>query len=219
MCEIKLHVKLPIFVARQWIRHRTANVNEYSGRYSVIDNEFYIPAVEAIASQSSTNRQGRELGHTAAEAELIRARIREDGDSAYRSYLTLLGEGPEADAKSKISGVARELARIGLGVNFYTQWYWKTDLHNLMNFLRLRADKHAQFEIREYANVMLEILRLWVPVTHKAFLDYRLNSVQLSAAALDVIKRMLKGEKVTLENSGLSRREWEEFKGQFDSVL
>jgi thymidylate synthase (FAD) len=216
MCEIKFHVKLPIFVARQWIRHRTASVNEYSGRYSVIDNEFYIPAAEAVAAQSSSNRQGRDAPLGGAHAHTIAQMIRRDAEASYRGYIELLGESPDhPDHSSPPPGVARELARIGLGVNFYTQWYWKIDLHNFMNFLRLRADKHAQYEIRQYANVMLEIMKKWVPVTYQAFLDYRLNAFQLSAVGRKVIKRMLEGEKVVFENSGLTRREWVELIAEF----
>jgi thymidylate synthase (FAD) len=208
MCEIKLHVKLPIFVARQWIRHRTANVNEYSGRYSVIDNEYYVPSAEAIAEQSSTNKQGR--GHSLGpdDARRVQDQVRADAERSYAEYQSLLGD-------EETSGVARELARIGLGVNFYTQWYWKIDAHNLMHFLSLRADPHAQFEIRAYAEVILEIFRSWMPISYQAFQDYRLGSVQLSAPVLTLVKRRLAGETVTLDNSGLTRREWDEFETIF----
>jgi thymidylate synthase (FAD) len=207
MCEIKLHVKLPIFVARQWIRHRTANVNEYSGRYSIIDNEFYVPNAEAIAPQSATNRQGRTEQANSSDdtTEAIQSRIRSDAERSYSSYELLL-----AGITPQDGGIARELARIGLGVNFYTQWYWKTDLHNLMHFLKLRADAHAQYEIRRYAQVLLQIVKSWVPATHQAFLDYQLHAVSLSSKALHVIRQMLSGVKIEFVSSGLTKREWED---------
>lgn len=204
MCELKIHVKLPIFVARQWIRHRTASVNEYSGRYSVIDNEFYVPSPEAIAGQSVANRQGREVQFAESATEAVLGLIRADAERSYATYQELLGGDGQNTA------LARELARIGLGVNFYTQWYWKVDLHNLMNFLRLRADPHAQYEIRVYAERLLEIVALWVPATHQAFLDYQLNARSLSSQMLDVVRRRIAGEKVEFATSGLSRREWDE---------
>jgi thymidylate synthase (FAD) len=211
MCEIKLHVKLPIFVARQWIRHRTANVNEYSARYSILDKEFYIPAAAQIASQSTTNKQGRDATLDAAAADAVRKLLRDDGERSYEHYLWLLNEG-EGDRPVNLGeeGISRELARIGLGLNTYTQWYWKVDLHNLLHFLRLRADPHAQYEIRVYAEAILGIVARWVPLSHEAFLEYRLGALTVSATALTAIKRMLCGETVTAETSGLSRREWEE---------
>lgn len=212
MCEVKLHVKLPIFVARQWIRHRMANVNEYSGRYSVIDNEYYVPSIEAIAQQSNTNKQGRGEALGIDHARIVQERVRSDAEQSYAGYESLLGSG-ETD------GVARELARIGLGVNFYTQWYWKIDAHNLMHFLALRADPHAQYEIREYAHVILKIFERWMPITYQAFIDYRLGAAQLSAQALALVKRRFAGEVVTLENSGLTRREWDEFEAIFQSEV
>lgn len=211
MCEIKLHVKMPIFVARQWIRHRTASVNEYSGRYSIIDNEFYVPSIEAIAAQNTSNRQGRGEVLDPVVSNRVQAIIREDAQRAYATYEQLLGD----DSDHGFEGVARELARIGLGVNFYTQWYWKIDLHNLLHFLRLRVDPHAQHEIRQYAKVILEILKLWMPITYQAFLDYGINSVTLSAPALAVLKMLLAGSKVEFSSSGLSRREWEELNSIF----
>ncbi|MDR3522445.1 MAG: FAD-dependent thymidylate synthase [Acidocella sp.] len=202
MCEIKYHVKLPIFVARQWIRHRTANVNEYSARYSILDKEFYIPAPENLAVQSADNRQGRGAvleGDAAAEVLNI---LRRDAEQTYANYEDMLDE-------SKY-GLARELARMNLTLNTYTQWYWKTDLHNLFHFLRLRADAHAQYEIRVYAEAMLETVKAWVPLSFGAFSDYRLGAVTFSAKMLDIIKRMLAGEQVVQPGSGLSKREWNE---------
>jgi thymidylate synthase (FAD) len=203
MCEIKLHVKLPIFVARQWVRHRTANVNEISARYSVLDREFYIPEAGQIAAQSSTNRQGRGEALDGDAAERVREMLRDDAARAYAHYEALLDadEGP---------GLARELARMVLPANVYTQWYWKTDLHNLLHFLRLRADPHAQWEIRAYAEAIGAIVRDWVPITWRAFEDYRLNAVQLSGPAMAVLRRMLAGETVEREGSGLSPGEWRE---------
>ena len=206
MCEIKLHVKLPIFVARQWIRHRTANVNEYSGRYSIIDNEYYVPSAEAIAAQSDVNRQGRGESLAGGMATEVQVLIRADAERSYANYETLLG----GKGGHEESGIARELARIGLGVNFYTQWYWKIDLHNLLHFLKLRADAHAQHEIRQYANVLLRVVQAWVPITYQAFLDYQLNGVSLSSQAFAVLKKRLAGAQVDFESSGLGRREWDE---------
>lgn len=211
MCEIKLHVKLPIFVARQWIRHRTANVNEYSARYSILDNEFYLPAPAQLAAQSAANRQGRGEVLEGAEAARVMEFLREDSRRQYAHYMEMLNEteaGETIDARR--SGLARELARMGLTLNFYTQWYWKVDLHNLMHFLSLRADPHAQYEIRVYAEAMLEVMRRWVPICHEAFLQHRLHAVTLSAAALAAVKRMIAGEKLTQESSGLGKREWRE---------
>jgi len=211
MCEIKYHVKLPIFVARQWIRHRTANVNEYSGRYSVLDNEFYIPAPEHLAAQATTNRQGRGTLLEGAAAQHVLDLLQEEAERAYRGYADLLNEDASGAAiDPSRPGLARELARMNLSLNFYTQWYWKTDLHNLMHFLSLRADPHAQYEIRAYAEAMLGTLARWVPMTHAAFLEYRLNASLVSASALGVIRRLLAGETVAPEASGLSRREWRE---------
>jgi thymidylate synthase (FAD) len=211
MCEIKYHVKLPIFVARQWIRHRMANVNEYSARYSILDREFYLPAPEHLAAQSSANRQGRgEVLEGEAAAEVLEL-LRADATRTYDHYAAMLNEGADGQPVDPTRpGLARELARMNLTLNTYTQWYWKTDLHNLLNFLSLRADSHAQYEIRVYAEAMLESLRAWVPLTYAAFADYRLGAVTFSAAMLTVIRRMLAGEAVEQSGSGLSKREWAE---------
>jgi thymidylate synthase (FAD) len=211
MCEIKYHVKLPIFVARQWIRHRTANVNEYSARYSILDNEFYVPAPEQLAAQSVSNRQGRGDVLEGAEAKRVLDLLRDDAESAYAHYEEMLnerldGSRPDPDR----SGLARELARMDLTLAFYTQWYWKIDLHNLLHFLSLRADAHAQYEIRVYAEAMLDTVARWVPFTYEAFQEYQLGGVHLSATGLAIVKRMLTGETVTQESSGLSKREWME---------
>jgi len=212
MCEIKLHVKLPIFVARQWIRHRTANVNEYSARYSVLDNEFYVPDREQLRAQSDSNRQGRgELLET-DEAEHVLEILREDAMRSYAHYEEMLNETSDGEAiDPERQGFARELARMNLSLGFYTQWYWKVDLHNLMHFLSLRADAHAQFEIREYADVLMEqVMKRWVPMTHAAFENYRLHGAQLSAQQLDVVRRLLVGEEVDRSSTGMSPAEWRE---------
>src|ERR1700726_2448569 len=211
MCEIKYHVKLPIFVARQWIRHRTANVNEYSARYSILDKEFYIPDPEHLAVQATTNRQGRGAVLEGEAARRVLDLLRRDAEHAYAGYAELLNEdasGSPIDLARP--ALARELARINLSLGFYTQWYWKTDLHNLMHFLSLRADPHAQYEIRAYAEVMLETLARWVPMAHAAFLEYRMNAAAISATGIKVIQRMLAGEAVEQKDSGLSPREWRE---------
>ena len=211
MCEIKYHVKLPIFVARQWIRHRTANVNEYSARYSILDREFYLPGPEHLAAQSAANRQGRGNVLEGEEAALVLDMLREDAIRCYDHYVDMLNED-EAGAPRDPSrqGLARELARMNLTLNTYTQWYWKIDLYNLFHFLSLRADAHAQYEIRVYADAMLRSVAAWVPVAHQAFLDYRLGAVTLSAQMLTAVRRMLAGETVEQSNSGLNRREWAE---------
>jgi len=214
MCEIKYHVKLPIFVARQWIRHRTANVNEYSGRYSILDREFYLPAPAQLAAQSSVNRQGRGAVIEGDLAQRVLDLLREDAERAYRGYEWLLNEDMTGKTREPgRDGLARELARMNLSLNFYTQWYWKTDLHNLMHFLSLRADPHAQHEIRVYAEAMLDTMARWVPLTHAAFMEYRLGGAALSATAIAVVRRLLGGEAVDQKSSGLTEREWGELMG------
>lgn len=211
MCEIKLHIKLPIFIARQWIRHRTANVNEYSGRYSILDREFYVPAPEQLAAQSVSNRQGRGDVLEGEEAHRVLDILKSDARQCYDHYQEMLNEdeaGNVVDPDKQ--GLARELARMNLPVNYYTQWYWKIDLHNFMHFLALRADDHAQYEIRVYAEAMLDILKRWVPTTYDAFMDYRMGATEISQKGLDVVRRMIKGEQVDAENSGMSKREWNE---------
>jgi thymidylate synthase (FAD) len=211
MCEIKYHVKLPIFVARQWIRHRTANVNEYSARYSILDNEFYLPEAEHLAVQSTSNRQGRGSSLPPDEAARVLDLLREDSLRSYRDYAYMLNEDESGKAVDESrSGLARELARMNLSLNFYTQWYWKTDLHNLLGFLSLRADAHAQYEIRVYADAMIDTLERWVPLVAEAFRQYRIGGAQLSANALAVVKKMLAGENVDQASSGMSKREWSE---------
>jgi thymidylate synthase (FAD) len=210
MCEIKLHVKLPIFVARQWIRHRTANVNEYSARYSVMDREFYIPEPQHLAVQSSDNKQGRGEQLTGFDAERCLELLREDANRNYHHYRMMVNEDDNGKPMRDGAGLARELARMNLTLNTYTQWYWKVDLHNFLNFLRLRADAHAQYEIRAYAEIMMQILDAWAPITAEAFRDYRLGSFTLSAQMLKALRRRMEGLPVDQASSGLSKREWQE---------
>jgi thymidylate synthase (FAD) len=207
MCEIKLHVKLPMFVARQWIRHRTANVNEYSARYSILDKEFYIPKAEHLAPQSQINKQGRSEPMNIDQATNIQNMLAELCVDAYHKYQYFLNEEGQHDEHP---GIARELARTCLPVNFYTQWYWKIDLHNLLHFIKLRADPHAQYEIRVYADILAQIVKQWVPFAYEAFEDYSRFGTAISQKGLEVIKRMIQGEKVDQTTSGLSGREWVE---------
>ena len=239
MCELKLHVKLPIFVARQWIRHRTANVNEYSGRYSLLSREFYVPdeagidsrlakvraeaeqadllgdewrkrPARKLAAQSKSNKQGRAERLTPEEAaEAIRV-IRAESRRAYTNYEKLLNEHAGEAIEPERQGLARELARMVLPTNYYTEWYWKIDLHNLLHFLSLRADPHAQYEIRVYAEVIADIVKRWVPIAYGAFEDYVQGGVRLSRGDMDVVRRLLAGETVDQAASGLSAREYRE---------
>ena len=216
MCEIKYHVKLPIFVARQWIRHRTANVNEYSARYSILDKEFYLPSKEHLAAQSKNNRQGRGNLINGKQADAILDMLKQDAERTYKNYEEMLNErfdGTTID-ESK-DGLARELARMNLTLNTYTQWYWKTDLLNLLNFLNLRTDNHAQYEIRAYADAMLETVKKWVPIAYEAFIDYRVGGLELSSKSKLVIEKMIKGQTCDFENSNLSKREWNELMESF----
>ena len=262
MCEIKLHVKLPIFVARQWIRHRTANVNEYSARYSVLDREFYVPdrrylntrreerrierrlkkllesdqhdlfgfegvdsmrttasELEQLAGQSQSNRQGRDDALSDLEADQAVDTISSESNRAYTIYERLLNEtagGDVIDADRK--GLARELARMVLPINYYTQWYWKIDLHNLLHFLSLRADPHAQYEIRAYADALCGVVAKWVPLVWEAFEDYRLTGARISGPGLGVMRALLDTAALDDEEklealrarSGLSPREFRE---------
>ena len=217
MCEIKYHVKLPMFIARQWIRHRTANVNEYSARYSILDKEFYLPAQEHLAAQSQSNRQGRGEILQGDQAKKVLDLLKNDAEQTYDNYEMMLNERYDGSVIDENEvGLARELARMNLTLNTYTQWYWKTDLLNLMNFLRLRADHHAQYEIRTYAEAMLDTLKKWVPITYDAFMDYRVGGTEVSAKGKNVLKKLIKGEKVNVDESGLSKREWNELMNSFE---
>jgi len=211
MCEIKFHVKLPLFVSRQWLRHRTANINEYSARYSILGNEFYLPKPENLAKQSASNRQGRDDVLSAQDAHYVLELLKSDAEQTYQHYQELLNEDTEGQIIDPTRpALARELARMNLTLNYYTEWYWKIDLHNLFHFLSLRADGHAQYEIRVYAEAMLEMVKRWVPFAYEAFLKYRLNGTQLSQPALAVIKSLLSGKAIEQSESGLSLREWRE---------
>ena len=196
MCEIKYHIKLPIFIARQWIRHRTANVNEYSARYSILDKEFYLPSLENLAAQSSSNRQGRGEVISGEQASEVLNLLKQDAERTYENYEKMLNEKYDGSViDNNKQGLARELARMNLTLNTYTQWYWKTDLLNLMNFLRLRVDSHAQYEIRSYAETMLNTLKKWVPITYEAFMDYRVGGTEVSTKGKIIIQKLIKGEK------------------------
>ena len=225
MCEIKLHVKMPIFVARQWIRHRTASLNEYSGRYSVMKEEFYIPEPEQVRAQSMVNKQGRDhfLDHDVVNQFIDNCQ--HDTKQLYDHYLDSLHEGQTMDEGVKIGGVtrdhvnvggvAREVARINLPLSMYTEMYWKIDLHNLLHFLSLRCDSHAQYEIRVYADYILSLVKLWVPMVHQAFLEYRLNAITVSKSGVEVIRKLLRHESITQPESGMGKREWTELMNNF----
>ena len=217
MCEIKLHIKLPIFIARQWIRHRTANVNEYSARYSILDKEFYIPKPQHMSSQSTTNKQGRGSNLSKKDTERFVKILKDDAERNYKHYEDMLNENQSGEIKNDDkTGLSRELARINLTLNTYTQWYWKIDLHNLLHFLYLRDDPHAQYEIQAYAEIILnKIVKKWVPYTYSAFKEFQLESYNLSKTAIEIIKKRLQGKKISYEKSGLSRREWIELTNKF----
>ena len=209
MNEIKLHIKLPIFVARQWIRHRTANVNEYSARYSILDREFYMPKPEHFQAQSKSNNQGREISLNNSEMQSKLKILKENSNKNFDNYSFLLNEDESGNIiNPKNQGIARELARMTLPLNTYTQWYWKIDLHNLMHFLSLRFDPHAQYEIRVYAEVMLKILEKWVPLTFDAFCKHRMHSFTISSQGINYIKSIISGKKFNKEK--ISKRELNE---------
>jgi thymidylate synthase (FAD) len=206
MCELKLHIKLPIFVMRQLVRHRTASINEYSARYSVLNNEFYIPEADQIARQSGYQKQGKDdAPMDSSQTQEILELMKSTNEDSYQKYSRLL------------DGLAltRELARTVLPISIYTEIYWKIDLHNLLHFVKLRADSHAQYEIRRYADVILDIIKRWVPYTYDAFVNYRQKSVPVSGKCVDLINKALDGEKVSKENSGLSSGEWQDFANIF----
>ena len=211
MCEIKFHIKLPIFVARQWIRHRTANVNEYSARYSILGKDFYIPEPDQCAVQSKTNMQGRGDVLSKNDAEKVRKLLIADAERCYSSYEEMLNEDMDGNTidedKPKLT---RELARMNLTLNYYTEWYWKVDLHNLLHFLNLRSDSHAQYEIRVYAQVMLELVKKWCPFVYEAFEEYYLHGSYISRKGLQVVKDMISGKTTSQEGSGMTKREWSE---------
>ncbi len=211
MCEIKLHVKLPIFIARHWVRHRTASINEYSARYSILEKEFYFPKFEDMAAQATENHQGRGKTLSLEESEKVFEILKTDALKCYEDYEYMLNENPDGTPMDESrQGLARELARMNLPINVYTQWYWKTDLHNLFHFLSLRAEAHAQKEIRDYANTILEMIKLWVPFATEAFEQHRLGGTHLSQKALEAVKKMVQGEKIQRQDTGLMKGEWNE---------
>jgi len=187
MVEFKFHVCMPIFIARQWIRHRTANVNEYSGRYSIMQDRFYTPTVEAVRKQSAANRQGGEETFAMTDEQEVKTAeefigFLKDVEKQYSKYIELTNKG-----------VSRELARIGLPVNMYTEWYWKCDLHNLLHFLGLRMDSHAQFEIREYATAMFRLIEQIVPISAQAWRDYHFDAMHLTRLEIQAIQSLKAG--------------------------
>jgi thymidylate synthase (FAD) len=212
MCDIKFHIKLPIFIARQWIRHRTASVNEYSGRYSILGNEFYLPRKEHIAPQSSINAQGRaEEILPDQTAEKVLDILKRDAINCYQNYERMMNSDKDGNVIDESSvGISRELARMNLTLNYYTEWYWKINLHNLLHFVALRADDHAQYEIRVYADEILKIIEKWVPYTAEAFKEYRMYGVNLSKKAIDVVRKLINNEPVDLTSSNMTSREWSE---------
>lgn len=211
MNEIKFHVKLPVFVARQWIRHRTANVNEYSARYSILDREFYIPKKNDLKPQSKINNQGRSGNLSKEEKTLYSSILRENSEKSFENYSKLLNEDGFGNVVDKDNnGLTRELSRMTLPLNTYTQWYWKIDLHNFMHFLALRFDVHAQYEIRVYAEIMLDILKKWVPLTYNAFVSNRLKALTLSSEGVDFLKSVIHGKK--FQSNKISKRELENIK-------
>lgn len=213
MCEIKLHVKLPVFVARQWIRHRTANVNEYSARYSILEKEFYIPEPQHMALQATDNKQGRGQVLSYEQALEVQHLLIDGANDAYGDYEHLVNKGEylSDDVKLVGYGLARELARMTLPVNVYTQWYWKTDLHNLFHFLKLRMDSHAQFEIRVYADLIGSVVKDWVPMAASAFEEYKLNSLSFSKRELMMLHSMMQGLPFNTDTLGFSAGELHEF--------
>ena len=212
LAELKLHVRAPIFVTRQWFRHRTASINEYSARYSVLEREFYVPDGGSIAAQSDSNRQGRGESMSAEQADEVARILREDAAHCYDNYLLMLNETADGQVIDESrTGLARELARINLPIGIYTQFYWKVNLWNLLRFLSLRADAHAQYEIRAFADAILGIVEKWVPYAYEAFNDYVMGASELSAQALALVRAALCAtEKLDPQVFGLSGRELRE---------
>ena len=212
MCDIKFHIKLPIFIARQWIRHRTASVNEYSARYSILSNEFYVPEKVNLSAQSTINKQGRSDDELPDDvADKVLALIKDDSEKCYRHYVEMMNEDDQGNIIDENTiGITRELARMNLTLNHYTEWYWKINLHNLLHFLALRADSHAQYEIRVYAQAMLDVVKAWVPYAYEAFVEHSMNGTNISRKGMEVIRQMIDGKEVSQESSGMSKREWSE---------
>ncbi|GAB4163041.1 MAG: FAD-dependent thymidylate synthase [Rickettsiaceae bacterium] len=218
MCDIKFHIKLPIFIARQWIRHRTASVNEYSARYSILSNEFYLPEKIHLSPQSSINKQGRSSDKLPDDvADKVLSMLKNDATNCHRHYIEMMNEDEDGNVIDENTvGITRELARMNLTLNTYTEWYWKINLHNLLHFLALRADSHAQYEIRAYANAMLDVVKIWVPFAYEAFEEHRINGTTISRKGMEVIKQMIAGKNIDQESSGMSKREWAELMQALD---
>lgn len=212
MCDIKFHIKLPIFIARQWIRHRTASVNEYSARYSILSNEFYIPQKEHLTAQSTENKQGRSSQNLPdEEANRLLQILNDDAVRCHENYIHMMNEDEEGNIiDENRTGITRELARMNLTLNTYTEWYWKTNLHNLLHFVALRADHHAQYEIRVYAEAMMDIIKRWVPFVYESFDEHMVHGTRISRKGMEVVRELIDGKKVTQEESGMSKREWAE---------
>lgn len=211
MCEIKFHIKVPIFVARQWLRHRTANVNEYSARYSIVHDEFYLPHASVLAQQSASNRQGRDEALNPEEAKIVLDMLKQDATQTYDHYRQMINTDEEGVIQDPSKpALARELARMNLTLNYYTEFYWKIDLHNLLHFLSLRADSHAQYEIQVYALAMLDVLKKWTPYSYEAFMKYHFNGAHVSEQGIEVIRRLISGESIDQIDTGMSPRELRE---------
>lgn len=211
MCEIKFHIKAPIFVARQWLRHRMANVNEYSARYSIVQDEFYLPHASVLAQQSASNRQGRDEILEPAEAKKILDMLKQDATQTYDHYREMLNTDEEGTILDESKpALARELARMNLTLNYYTEFYWKIDLHNLLHFLSLRADSHAQYEIQVYALAMLDVLKRWTPYSYEAFMKYHFKGTHVSEQGIEIIRRLIAGEALDQIDTGMSPRELRE---------
>jgi thymidylate synthase (FAD) len=241
MVEFRFHVKMPIFVARQWVRHRTASLNEYSGRYSVMSDEFYIPELDRIQPQSTTNNQGSEGKLSEKEAQFSQSIMRDSASNALDSYKLLLNEYSVSKIESDVfytgepeerKGVSRELSRIVLPVSNYTEMYWKIDLHNLLHFINLRIDSHSQWEIQQYGIAMYDLIKPIVPLVAEAFEDYIHQGMNVSRMEKELIndllnsnlsakeefKDMIKGmgsEEELMKSYGFSKREWDETKNKF----
>ncbi len=212
MCDIKFHIKLPIFIARQWIRHRTASVNEYSARYSILSNEFYVPEKVNLSAQSKINKQGRSDDELPDDvANKVLETLKNDATHCYNNYIEMMNENEEGEVIDENNvGITRELARMNLTLNHYTEWYWKINLHNLLHFIALRADPHAQYEIRVYAEAILKVVRAWVPFACEAFEEHVIKGTKISHKGMAVIRQMIDGADIDQESSGMSKREWSE---------
>jgi len=240
MCEVTLHMKMPIFVARQYVRHRTANINELSGRYSELPEEFYVPALDAVGFQSPKNKQGRGAIASSKLGVSFAARIAEMAKKAFSDYHAFLGKTSttsgypygdfftfeERKELTENGGIARELARINLPLSTYTEWFWKCDLRNIFNLLSLRRDPHAQLEIREYAEAVNTIVQKLFPDAHEAFEDYIMQAVTFSRMELKILADMIDPESSALcdlmancDSDSMSKREMEELRAKIQKLM